>query len=65
MGAPASNEVAQSIEMTDLCRVLNVLPYSGGLYEQPWIVVEMMRMVIKAQNEKEERERKRGGAKHA
>jgi hypothetical protein len=50
--------------MTDLCRALNVLPYSGGLYEQPWIVVEMMRIVIKAQNEEEERKRRKSGAKH-
>jgi len=64
MGAQVSVEIAYAIEMTDLCRQLNVLPYAGGLYEQPWIVVEMMRMVIKAQSEKEERERKRSGPKH-
>jgi hypothetical protein len=45
--------------MTELCRVLNVLPYSGGLYEQPWIVVEMMKMVINAQTEKEKRDREK------
>lgn len=51
--------------MTNLCRTLNVLPYTGGLYEQPWIVVEMMKMVIIAQNEKEKRDQeKRRGTKH-
>lgn len=46
--------------MTILCRTLNVLPYSGGLMEQPWIVVEMMKMVIAAQHSKEKREAQRG-----
>lgn len=49
-----------------LCRGLNVLPYAGGLYEQPWIVVELMKMAIAAQNEKDKRdqERRRSGTQH-
>jgi hypothetical protein len=65
MGSAVRKEVAHAVEMTDLCQNLNVLPYAGGLFEQPWIVVEMMRMIIKAKSEKAERERKKGGAKHS
>lgn len=43
--------------MTVLCRMLGVMPREGGLYDQSWIVVEMMKMVIEAQNKKEDRER--------
>lgn len=59
-------EVGMAIEMTTLCRGLNVLPYEGGLYQQPWIVVEMMKIVIEMQNKKEEQERKKQrAAKHS
>lgn len=58
-GGTNSKEVAAAIEMTILCRQLNVLPYSGGLYEQPWIVVEMMKMVIEAQNKKDKQAQER------
>ncbi len=55
-------EVVEAVNMTYLCRELHVLPYAGGLYEQPWIVVELMKMAIEAQNEKQKRdqERRRG-----
>ena len=46
--------------MVILCRELGVLPYEGGLYDQPWIVVEMMKMVIEAQEERKRRENNKG-----
>lgn len=57
---PDDPEVAYAIETTQLCRTLNVLPYEGGLFNQPWIVVELMKMVISAQHERERRDSQRG-----
>jgi hypothetical protein len=45
--------------MTTLCRNFNVLPRAGGLFDQPWIVVELMKMVTSAQNKKDEEDRKK------
>lgn len=56
---PESTEIRDAVETTTLCRTLNVLPRAGGLYDQPWIVVEMMKMVIAAQHKKDEEDRKK------
>jgi len=61
-GSSDDAEVVEAVNMTTLCRTLNVLPYAGGLYNQPWIVVEMMKFAIEAQNakDKKDQERRRG-----
>lgn len=66
-GDPGNIEASIAVEMATLCRGLNVLPYAGGLYEQPWIVVELMKIAIEMQNvkDKRDRERSKGGTKHA
>jgi len=45
------------MEMVDTCRLLNVLPRSGGLLDQDWIEIRLLRTVTIAYLEKEERDR--------
>jgi hypothetical protein len=57
--APMTPEVAYGVEMAMLCRTYQVLPRTGGLMDQPWIVVEVLKMVTVAQNQKEARDNKK------
>lgn len=50
-------DVAEAINLTNLCRSLGCLPRSGGLLDQDSYHVYMMEAVLNAEQIKKERER--------
>lgn len=59
MSREPDDELAIAIEMTNLCKVLGVLPRAGGLLDQDAYDVYMMQAVLAAQAEREELEAKK------
>lgn len=55
--------VAEIINLTYLCQALHCLPKAGGLLDQPAEIVVGMKLVLEADNERLERERKRTSKK--
>ncbi len=52
MSAEPDEEVAKLITLTGMCQTFNCLPASGGLWDQHPYIVEGMKLVLMAQNEK-------------
>ncbi len=52
-------EVATLIELYSVCKEFGVLPYPGGVLNQPNDIMEGLMMVMAAVNEKLERDRKK------
>ncbi len=57
--AKPSSEVLGVIELTQLCKVFNVLPRAGGLLDQDAQTVAMMQMVLIAEMKRAEEEAKK------
>lgn len=57
--AKPSSEVLGVIELTQLCKVFNVLPRAGGLLDQDAQTVAMMQMVLIAEMKRTEEEAKK------
>ena len=45
--------------MFNVCRAVNTLPYSGGLYDQDWKFVNQMVILLDIYHEKEDIENKK------
>ena len=59
LSAEPDDDVAELIIITNLCQTLHCLPGPGGLFNQHPYLVEGMKLVLMAQNEKAEMETKR------
>ena len=51
--------MAQLIETVNICEAFQVLPYDGGLYDQPASLVDKMALVLMIKGEAVELQRKR------
>ena len=60
---PPSNEHADIIMTTLMCKELNCLPGAGGLLDQHPLIVDLLNVTISAINERSELEQKRAKAK--
>ena len=56
LSRPPDDEVAFAVDMASLCRALQVLPRSGGILDQDWYHVALLRAALRAFHIKEERE---------
>jgi hypothetical protein len=45
---PYDPEAVRIVEMAALCEAYHVLPYAGGLYQQPAYIVECLKLVQEA-----------------
>jgi len=52
MSAEPDQEVAALVTLTNMCQTFHCLPGSGGLWDQHPYIVESMKLVMMAQNEK-------------
>lgn len=55
MSRDPDEEVSFAVDMTSLCKALGVLPRSGGLLDQDWYHIALMKAAIRAFNIKEDR----------
>jgi hypothetical protein len=63
MKRPADVEVQTIVDMVRMCQLLNTLPAAGGLLDQDSYFIYCLRLVMKADEKKEELERARAKAK--
>lgn len=56
MSREADEEVAFAVDISSLCKALQVLPRLGGLLDQDWYHVALLRAGLRAFNIKEERD---------
>lgn len=56
MSRDADDEVAFAVDMASLCKVLGVLPRPGGLLDQDWYHVSLLRAALRAFALKEEQD---------
>lgn len=59
LSAEPDQDVAELITMTNMCQSLHCLPNAGGLFDQDPYMIEGMKLVMMAQNEKDEMESNR------
>lgn len=56
MSREPDDEVNLAVEIAGLCKALGVLPRSGGLLDQDWYHVALIRGALRAFDIKEERD---------
>ena len=59
LSAEPDEEVAELLSITNLCQTLHCLPGPGGLFDQHPYLIEGMKLILMAQNEKAEMESNR------
>jgi hypothetical protein len=55
---PESDAEPRAIEMASLCKTLHTLPRAGGLYDQDWYHVALLKAGLYAIGKKEQRDQK-------
>lgn len=58
MSREPDDEVAFAVDLAGLCRALGVLPRSGGILDQDWYHIALLKAAIRAFNIKEDRDAK-------
>lgn len=58
MNREPDDEVALAIELTELCEALNVLPRAGGILDQDYYHIILLRAGLRAFSIKRERDSK-------
>jgi hypothetical protein len=59
MSREADDETYLAIDLTGMCRSLGVLPRPGGVFDQDWYHIALLKAGLRAFNLKEEQDSKK------